>query len=178
MISNFIHVHIDKCKYSVPLIEENHKVIFKAKEAFTAGVGLMQCYSSTFILESNYYRVPKEYQTLLGSEMIQLQPGSIKRKKNQEDFGKTDKDFEAHDIIFNLVGPVKDKELEARSSSLHSFPTLINLDGPSGDQVKHWTHKCCPYTVPVYQTGNYTFEACPITYEVKSRSTLDKGLPL
>ena len=101
-----------------------------------------------------------------------------KKEEKSRSFGKTDKDFEAHDIIFNLVGPVKDKELEARSSSLHSFPTLINLDGPSGDQVKHWTHKCCPYTVPVYQTGNYTFEACPITYEVKSRSTLDKGLPL
>ena len=51
MNSNFIHVNIDKYRYSVPLLEENHKVIFKAKESFTAGVGILRCYSSGFILE-------------------------------------------------------------------------------------------------------------------------------
>ena len=82
LVSNLVNMIIDKRKYCVPLIgEDSANILFIANEDFTAGFGLLTCYSNSLILESNYYNVPSEYQSLLGSNVIFLQPGSFKKRK-------------------------------------------------------------------------------------------------
>ena len=88
-VTSIVNMKIDKRFYNVPFIQEDStNIFFMATDDFTAGSGLLTCFCNSLILESNYYDVPHQYKYLLGSNVIFLQPGSCKKRKNKENLNQ------------------------------------------------------------------------------------------
>ena len=79
-----------------------------------AGSGMILCHCSGLISEDNFYSVPDIFQDMLGSSVIHLQPGSMRKQLNKEKYSqqfifeiKSDKNFTAGERIFFLEGPTQ-----------------------------------------------------------------------
>ena len=128
-----IKVKINKCNHVIPLIEENQKLTFRAKEAFEAGAGLLQCYPSSIVFESSVYQVPLQFCQLLGTNIIGLTPRSIKKSTRQSTFNQTfvfeihsGMSFNKHSEVFELFGPIKNKENLVHNCSMQTFPSELD----------------------------------------------------
>ena len=75
-----IRLKANKALHVVPLNNENKKLVFKAKESFQAGAGIITCYPCSFVCAATVYDVPTEFQQLLGMSQIVLSPGSIRKQ--------------------------------------------------------------------------------------------------
>ena len=63
-----ISLKIDKMFYKIPFVnEECTKVYFMATDYFQSGAGMLMCHCSDLITEANYYSVPEDFQSMLGS---------------------------------------------------------------------------------------------------------------
>ena len=84
-INSIVSMKIDKRFYNIPIIkEDSSNIVFMATDDFYAGSGLITCFCTSLILDSNYFDVPQKYKALLGSSAIFLQPGTCKKQKNRE----------------------------------------------------------------------------------------------
>ena len=78
---------IEKRFYKIPLVDDNcKKIYFSATEDVMAGSNMILCQCSSLILENNFYTVPDIYRDMLGSAVIHLQPGSVRKQANKEKF--------------------------------------------------------------------------------------------
>ena len=110
-----ISLKIEKMFYKIPFVNENcSKVYFTAIEDFQSGTGMLMCHCSDLISEDNYYSVPDVFQDMLGSSIIHLQPGSMRKQLNKEKYIQqfmfeieSDKNFTAGERIFFLEGPAQ-----------------------------------------------------------------------
>ena len=79
-----ISLRIEKTFHKIPFVNENcTKVYFTATEDFMAGSGMILCHCSGLISEDNFYSVPDIFKDMLGSSVIHLQPGSMRKQLNK-----------------------------------------------------------------------------------------------
>ena len=81
--------------------------------------------------------VPEEFQAMLGSSVIHLQPGSMKKQLHKERYNQqfvfeieSDKDFKANEKVFWLKGPSQNKTFKGAStkSQMNVISNKFSLD--------------------------------------------------
>ena len=132
-----IKLLINKSLYVIPLNNEKQKLVFKAKEHFQAGVGIITCYPSTFVCTEKFYNVPSKYRKLLGMSKIVLNPGSIRRNSQQSAFKQafvfeisSNHTFPMHSEVFVLHDASCDRNILEDKTTLHDpsgMPLTLSL---------------------------------------------------
>ena len=174
-----IKILINKSLHIIPLYNERQKLVFKAKEHFKAGIGIITCYPSTFICAEKVYNVPPKYQNLLGMSKIVLNPGTIRKNSVKSAYKQAfvfeisaKQSYPMHSEVFVLHDISYDRDIQEYKKSLDN-----STGGPSTNLAR-FDHRFDQLFAPKSRRQNNIGSASPKSQTAKYNKFKEKYSPL